>query len=689
MLSLLKKILARRHFHTLVLVGIVSSWCWTAAWADPQGPSSGDKQIANVVTRLLQQEHLLKHPLDGEIAARWMKNFLKSLDPRKMYFYQSDVDEFKLQQDKLAEQVLKGDVGFAYTVFKRYLQRVDERLKQIEELLAQPHDFTIDEEMSVDRDKLEYVKDAAEAKERWRKFIKYELLVLKTSKDEEDKKEGQEAIDKLTKRYRSLNKRMHQINSSDLLEIYLTAMTSAFDPHTDYMSPRTYENFNIMMRLELDGIGASLLGEDGMTIVKHLVPGGAAAKSGLLKVNDKIIGVGEGETGEIVDIVDMKLDDAVNLIRGKRGTTLRLEIIPADKSGRKIIQLVREKIELKDQEAKGEIFDAGYKSDGTPYKIGVIDLPSFYMNMEANRQGVPEYRSATRDVRAILDGFNKKGVDAVVLDLRYNGGGALVEAISLTGLFIPEGPVVQVKDAEGRVIPYNDTDRGDMAWKGPLVVLISKFSASASEILAGAIQDWGRGLIVGDHTTHGKGTVQSLLDVGERFFRIPNYTPMGALKITMQQFYRPSGDSTQKRGVLSDIELPSLTTHLDVGEADLDYPIAFDRIDPMSYKKQDAVSPAIVAQLKRLSEPRVKATEKFQKLEHDIDRFKEQKAKKLVTLNEQKFLKDMNPDKEEEKKLEELINKEKNHIERTYYLDEVLNIAVDYMNQLQQVAKAR
>jgi carboxyl-terminal processing protease len=656
--------------------------------ADPQSPSAADRQIAKQVTRMLLEKHLLKHPLDKEIAARWMKNFFKALDPRKMYFLQSDVDEFKQHQDQLPEMVLKGDLVFAHDVFKRYLQRVDERMKIAEELLAQPQDFTIDEDMSTDRDKMEYAKDASELRERWRKLIKYELLLLKTSKDD-DKKEGQEAIDKLTRRYRSLDKRMHQINSSDLLEIFLTAMTSSYDPHTDYLSPRTYENFNIMMRLELDGIGASLQGEDGMTIVKHLVPGGAAAKSGQLKVNDKIIGVGEGESGEIVDIVDMKLDDAVNLIRGKRGTKLRLEVIPADKSGRKIVQLTREKIELKDQAAKGEVFEAGKKSDGTPYKVGVIDLPSFYMNMEANRLGVPEYRSATRDVRAILDDFTEKEVDAVVLDLRLNGGGALVEAISLSGLFVPDGPVVQVKDGKNNVVKYNDADRGDMAWSGPLVVLTSKFSASASEILAGAIQDWGRGLIVGDYTSHGKGTVQSLLDVGEEFFQMRNAPSMGALKITQQQFYRPSGDSTQKRGVLADVELPSLSTHLDVGEADLDYPIAFDHIDPMPFQNLNLVSSAMVGQLKAKSAARIEKNEEFQKLNRNIARYKEQKAKKLVTLNEKKFLEETNPDKEEEKKLEELVDQEKNHIERDFYLDEVLNITVDYMNQLVQIAQAR
>jgi carboxyl-terminal processing protease len=343
---------------------------------------------------------------------------------------------------------------------------------------------------------------------------------------------------------------------------------------------------------------------------------------------------------------------------------------------------------LKDSEARGEVFDVGKKSNGASYKVGVIELPSFYMDMNAVRRGDPNFKSSTRDVRKILDDFNRQGVEAVVLDLRYNGGGALTEAINLSGLFLPAGPVVQVKEADGSVRGYNDNDIG-MAWKGPLVVLDSKFSASASEILSGAIQDWGRGLIVGDYSTHGKGTVQNLMDLSEAIFQAPNVRQMGALKITEQQFYRPCGDSTQKRGVVSDVELPSLTTHLDVGEGDLDYAIPFDHIDPMKYKKYDLVSPALVAQLKTLSTARLQASEKFQKVERDIARFKEQKAKKLVTLNEEKFLKEMNTDKEEEKNFEKLIDQEKNRIERDYYLNEVLDITVDYMNQLRQVAVTR
>jgi carboxyl-terminal processing protease len=678
-----------------LFAGIIAACLVPVAWSDPVGPRPEDGTITLSVRTLLLQEHLSKHPLDKEIAGRWMKTFLKSLDSNKLYFYQSDVDEFTKYQDELISMIQKNDVSFAYVVYKRFLQRVEERVKTVDELLAQPQDFTSNEEMSTDRDAMQYPKDSKEARERWRKRIKFDLLVLKSDKKDNDsdtdksvKKEEINPVEKLTKRYHSFAKRMHQTNADELLEIYLNSLTSSFDPHTDYMSPRTYENFLIMMRLELEGIGASLLSEDGYTIVKHLVPGGAAEKDGRLKVEDKIIGVGQDEEGPIVDVVDMKINDVVDMIRGKPSTTVRLEVLSPG-GERKVLKIKREKIELTDSEAKGEIFEVGKRPDGTPFKVGVIDLPSFYMDMNGAKRGLTYFKSTTRDVRAILEDFNKKSVDAVVLDLRHNGGGSLSEAINLTGLFIPDGPVVQVKDSDGRVLPFLDQDTS-MVWSGPLVVVISKFSASASEILAGAIQDYGRGLIVGDHSTHGKGTVQSLLDLGQVL--IPFNPPaMGALKVTMQQFYRPNGESTQKRGVLSDVELPSLTTHLDVGEADLDYPLEFDRVKPMSYKQFNFVSSPIREQLKRMSEQRVEKTEKFQKELHRITRYQEQKAKKMVSLNETQFVKDreeLNPDKEEEKTYEKLNNPNGKGIDRDYYLDEVLAVAVDYLN-LTQLAKAR
>ncbi len=616
-----------------------------------------------------------------------MKSFLKMLDPMKVYFYQSDVDAFMLRQNDLDDLVRRGDISFAYTVFQTFLKRIDERVKLVDEFLAMKHDFTANETMIIDRDAAKYARNEAEARQKWRKRIKYDLLVLKADKD---KIEGQKAIDKLSRRYHSFARRMHQTDGQELLEMFLSSMTTAFDPHTSYMSSSTLENFEIAMRLELEGIGAALQSEDGYTKVHKIIPGGAADKDGQLKVGDKVVGVGQGTDGEIVDVVDMKLSEVVKLIRGKRGTVVRLQLVSVDSPQRRIINITRAKIELKDSEARFEIFTEGRKSDGQPYKIGVIDLPSFYMDMAGARRGLPNFKSTTRDVRKILEKFNDEGVDAVILDLRRNGGGSLTESINLTGLFIDKGPVVQVKDAEGRIQPYHDLDAG-MAWSGPLVVLTSKFSASASEILAGAIQDYHRGLIVGDRATHGKGTVQSLLDLGQQLFRIPNAPRLGALKITMQQFYRPNGDSTQNRGVLVDVELPSLTTQLDIGEADLDYPVAFDQVGPLEFGKLAYVNKPICDRLRSLSSQRCRDSEDFQKVLRNITRYKEQKDRKQVTLNAKEFMAEraeLNADKAQQKKIEEMNDPDRPIIKRDYYFNEAMAITLDYLQMMQQVAQA-
>lgn len=668
----------RRRLACVLLLLFVVSGIGLAVCADPLSPSAKDRQIALTVTSLLKREHLSKHKLDDEISERSFDMFLKSLDSMKLYFYQSDIDGFAAQKNELDDAIRRGEVKFAYDVFKVYLQRLDERVRLADELLAITHDFTVDEQLAVDRDALQWPKNEAEARQRWRQRIKYDLLVLKA-----DGTEGKEATEKLARRYHSFAKRMHQIDDEELLEMYLTAMTTSFDPHTTYMAPSTLENFDIAMRLELEGIGAALQAEDGYTVVKEIIPGGAADKDGRLKPGDKIVGVGQAQ-GEIEDVVDLKLGDVVKLIRGKKGTLVRLQIVPAESVDRKIIDITRATIELKDKEARAQVFEAGTGAGGKAYKIGVIDLPSFYMDMAGARIGLPNFKSTTRDVRRILDRFTEQGVDAVVLDLRRNGGGSLQEAINLTGLFIDRGPVVQVKDSDGRITPYNDIEAGT-AWEGPLVVLISKFSASASEILAGAIQDYGRGLIVGDHATHGKGTVQSLMDLTQTLFRLPNMEPLGALKITMQQFYRPSGASTQNRGVASDVELPSLTTHLDVGEKDLDYPVAFDQVEPLKFPKLGYVNDAIINQLQLQSAQRRKDSEDFRKVLENIARYNDQKDRKFVTLNEEKFMKEraeLNADKEEEKKIEELNESNGLEIKRDYYLDEALAIAADYLSQL-------
>ncbi|MFH1923088.1 MAG: carboxy terminal-processing peptidase [Planctomycetota bacterium] len=691
----------------------VSSFCLPAL-ADPEMPTAQDRRVALVVSKLLQRDHLTEHAIDDEISQRCLSTFLKSLDPWKLYLLQSDIDRFEARQNELDDLIrtrdFDGFLSFSHTVYETLLERIDQAAKTFEELLAVEHDFTVDEEIIRDPDEVAYAQNEAEARDRWRKRIKFELLTMKA--DSLESKEGEEggpfdrdeAVAKLRKRYTSRFLRAHQTDREDLLEIYLSALTTAFDPHTAYMSPDSLENFNIVMGLQLEGIGAALQSIDGETVVMKIIPGGAADKDGRLKVEDKIMGVGQGSDGEVEDVVNMKLKDVVNRIRGKRGTLVRLEVTSKESSDQRTIDITREKIELNDSAARGKIFDEGKTPEGQPYRFGVIDLPSFYMDMSGARRGVRDYRSSTVDVEKIIKEFRAEGVDAIVLDLRRNGGGSLTEAINLTGLFVgDEAVVVQVKGTGGPPSQYRaprvakspgelrDRDQSrfvldpEGCWSGPLVVLVSKFSASASEILAGAIQDYHRGLLVGDRATHGKGTVQSLMDLGQPLFGVSNTRDYGALKITMQQFYRPSGDSTQNRGVLADIELPSLTTHLDVSEADLDYPLPFDQVKATPFEATSFVDDNIRDRLSSLSSQRRKDSKDFQKLLKNIDRYLERKEEKTVSLNEVEFMaevKEINADKEEKETIEEMNDSGDNGIERNYYLNEALAITVDYLGLL-------
>jgi len=694
---------SRWALSVLVAAGLLWAAFYPVVSADPVKTSSAEaRYIAKTVSGLLKTEHLTKHPFDQEITQRCLTQFFKMLDPLKVYFYQSDVDRFMARQ-KEVEKVQDGDTRLAYEIFQAFVKRVDERVRLADQLLATPHDFTIDEEVTTNRDAMQYAKDEAEARERWRKRVKLDLLVLRADRIDEEK-EGRDKdksgspppevkspaeqakadLEKLANRYHHIAKRWHQTNNDELLEMYLTALCSGFDPHTSYMSPETVGNFQIAMKLELEGIGAVLKSDYGETVIQELVPGGAADKDGRLKAGDKIVGVGQGTSGPIEDVVEMKLSDVVKKIRGPRGTVVRLEVLSPRSKERKIIQITRERIELKDREARAKVFQDGQKPNGKPYQIGVLQLPSFYSDMEGARQGLRNFKSTTRDVRRILENFNRDGVDALVLDLRQNGGGSLQEAISLTSLFLGDVPVVQVKDSDNRVTPYNDPD-GSMLWRGPMVVLISKYSASASEILAGAIQDYHRGLVVGDHSTHGKGTVQSLTDLGGKLLG-PYGPALGSLKITMQQFYRPRGDSTQRQGVLADVELPSLSTHFEgISEADLEYAIRFDRVPAQELRPFNLVSKEIVDRLSQLSLERRGKSPQFDQVLKRIARYEEQKKRKRITLNEQKYLAERaewNAEKEEEKKLEEMAEGRNAEIKRDYYLDEVLAITEDYLHLL-------
>ena len=641
-------------------------------------PGPNDRQITLAVKSYLEREHFLRKPIDDEIASRWFDTFLAALDPLKIYFLQSDIDSFAEKKTSLDDLVRRGDVNFAYEVYDRFLERVDERIPIVEALLKQKLNFNQKESIVIDRDTAVWAKTQAEVHDKWRRRIKYDLLVQKM-----EKVGPQEARKKLLRRYTSFAKRMHQMNADELLETYLSSLTSSLDPHTSFMSPGTLENFEITMRLQLDGIGASLKGEDGYTTVAEIVPGGAADKDGRLKKKDRIVGVGQGAEGEMVDVVDMNLNNVVKLIRGKRGTIVRLKVIPVGQTVPTVYDIVRAKIELNDSAARGEIIEEGMKPDGSPYRIGVINLPSFYMDMAAARQGQADYKSSTRDCRKLLEGFREQGVDCVALDLRSNGGGSLPESISLTGLFIDTGPVVQIKDADKRVQQYDDLDPG-VVWDGPLVVLVNKFSASASEIVAGAIQDYRRGLVIGDAATHGKGTVQSLLDLGRQLFqRLPNAPSLGALKITMQQFYRPGGRSTQMEGVKSDVELPSITNHLPVGEADLDHAIPFDKIDSAEFTSTDKVTDSMVKILRERSAERVAADEEFLELATDIARYEERKNEKTISLLESDFVREWNEgkaaEKEEEKRQEENAGPRRPVVTRDFYFDEAMRVTTDYL----------
>ncbi|MEZ6093920.1 MAG: carboxy terminal-processing peptidase [Pirellulaceae bacterium] len=640
-------------------------------------PSVSDVRATKIVTMLMEREHLLHRNIDDQIAKRAMGQFFKSIDPMKMYFLESDYNEFMQQESQVDDLFRLGDFSIPISIFDRFLVRVNESVGLAEQWLDAEHDFTLDETMVTDRDLVEFPADENEKSERWRKRIKYDLLVEGSAKDADP----EEVKTRLKKRYSMFEKRMHQMTPEDLVEMFVTAVTTSFDPHTTYMSKRTFENFMIQMRLQLEGIGATLQSnDDGYTVIKRIVPNGAADRQGELKVEDRIVAVGQGGEDEMVDVVGMKLDDVVAMIRGKAGTVVKLNVLKESGSEIETIEIVREKVELEDEAANGQVFEVGFKEDGKPFRVGVIDLPSFYSDM-----GGGDSRSTTTDVAKLLNDFNTQEVDALVLDLRRNGGGSLREARDCTGLFIDSGPVVQVKDPDGTVQQLIDERRG-MSWDKPMVVLTSKFSASASEILAGAVKDYSRGLIVGDTTTHGKGTVQSLLDLNQLIYRSSNPpSNFGALKITMQQFYRPNGDSTQKRGVFSDLVLPSVTDHMDVAESDLDYAVEFDRVPEASHTNMNLVTPEIVESLKEASLARREASDDFKDDLRKIEKYIQFKADKTVPLNKEKFLarrKEFDAEEEDREQIEQQVNGTSNSIERDYYLDEVLKITADYARKL-------
>ncbi|MDS4032362.1 MAG: carboxy terminal-processing peptidase [Candidatus Contendobacter sp.] len=585
-----------------------------------------DRQVTldRTIAELLSQHHYRQSKLDDRLSALILANYLDDLDFGRAYFLASDIAGFEKYRATLDDALKKGDLQPAYDIFNVYLRRLVERTARIQALLQQDFRFDVNESLDVNRKNAPWAKTSAELDDFWRRRLKHELLTLLLSG-----KERAAARELLVKRYDNRLRQAQQTTSSDVFQLYMNAVAQAFDPHTAYFSPRNTENFNIQMRLSLEGIGCVLRMEEEMVTVVELVAGGPADLSQQIKAGDRIVAVAQGDNEPWLDVVGWRLDDVVERIRGQRGTVVRLKVLPG-KAGataaEKTIRLVRDTIKLEKQAAKSDIKTLR-GPDGRELRIGVITIPAFYSDFEAARRRDPNYRSTTRDVRRLLGELNGR-VDGLVLDLRENGGGSLQEAVDLTGLFIGEGPVVQVRDASGGVEVEQDSEPS-RAYDGPLAVLVDHASASASEIFAGAIQDYGRGLVVGD-PTFGKGTVQTLVDLN-RLTRAKD--PQGQLKLTIAKFYRVSGSSTQHRGVRPDIAIPSAVDDEEVGESAQKNALPWDEIAAARYRGDRGIL-ALAPELARRHQARIGGDPDYQAFLHDLEFTRQQRDKTTVSLLE-------------------------------------------------------
>ncbi|HEY2615662.1 MAG TPA: carboxy terminal-processing peptidase [Chthoniobacterales bacterium] len=596
-----------------------------AATFQPLYAKSDAEQVAVSVGRLLEEGHYTHQPLNDEVSQKFLRTYLELLDFSHLFFTQQDVDALTAKfGTSMDDDVLLGNLKPAYEIYDLYTKRVDDRVAKIKELLKQPADFKKNGTIELSRQKAPWPKDGAEADQIWQDRVASELLQEHLS--EHPIEPGPQLI---SRRYDRLARNVHEQDREEQVKLFLDALAQTYDPHSEYLSKADLKNFSINMGLSLVGIGAMLRTEDGYAKIESLVPGGPAQTDGRLKVGDRITAVGQG-TGEFNDVRDMRLDKVVDQIRGKKGTRVRLLVIPADApdpSKRKTIELVRDEIKLKDQEARADII---LKKDaqGEPVKLGWITLPSFYADMDRHQ------KSTTKDVLALLKRLKKENIGGLVVDLRRNGGGSLEEAISLTGLFLKSGPIVQTKGSNGNIVVSSDPDPG-IAYSGPLVVLTSRQSASASEIFAAALQDYGRALIVGDRNTFGKGTVQTILEIG-RFTSLLGSRSQedGALKLTIQKFYRVAGGSTQLHGVASDIVLPTLSDLPEFGEGALKNCLPYDEVPKAKYTKWSDTHPLFIDELKHRSEARVQGNPEFHYVMEDMERLRKRLDENRISLNE-------------------------------------------------------
>lgn len=538
-------------------------------------PTKGQEQTAHVIVKVIDKYHYKDVSLDDHLSEMILDRYLDALDPNRSFFLANDIRRFSGYKDKLDDYLINARIEPAFEIFRLYRERVGEAIAHAKQLLAKPFDFTVNETYQFERQDEPWSQTRAELNDYWRKRVKNDFLNLRlTGKSDEEIRKVLEA------RYSRLDNRVQQFDANDVFQTFINAYTLCLEPHTSYMSPSTSENFDISMSLSLEGIGAVLKEEDGFTVVQKTVIGGPAEQSGQLHAGDRIVGVGQGLKGDIQDIVGWRLQDVVEQIRGPKGSVVRLHILlkgNLNEANPETITLVRNRIKLEEQAAKSYVID-GLAGMGK-YRIGVVEVPTFYRDFAAESKGEENFRSTTRDVRNLLKQLKKQGVDGIVVDLRENGGGSLTEATELTGLFIDTGPVVQIKDAFGKVEVERDND-AEIAYDGPLAVLVDRNSASASEIFAGAIQDYKRGIVIGE-PTFGKGTVQTLVDLSR--FVPGRKRDLGRLRLTMAQFFRINGGSTQHRGVVPDILFPTASFSEDYGERSLENALPWARIEPARY----------------------------------------------------------------------------------------------------------
>jgi carboxyl-terminal processing protease len=631
-----------------ILIFIASSACAgndSTSTGNIFAPTEQQKITYQTSLQFVSAYHYSRPQINDEFSEKALANYIEMLDPSKVYFLQEDINRFNAYKDKLDDGILTGDVQPAFDIFNVYQKRMLDRIDYALTLLKRPFDFTQNDSFQLNRDdkNVGYAANFTEYDKLWQQKVKYEYLLTKAGKpDSADKYIGD-----VRKRYENLLKFANKSKGDDVFQLFMNAILEVTDPHTNYFSPRSAEDFNQTMSLSLEGIGAQLQVENEYIKIKEIIKGGPADKSKKLFAGDKIIGVAQGKDSDIVNIVDWRIDDAVSLIRGKKGTPVRLKIIPADEPNTtRIVDLVREKIVLEDQSAKSSVKEIN--SNGKKMKIGVVTIPNFYLDFAAASRGDKDYKSTTRDVKKLIADLKKQKIDGLIIDLRYNGGGSLQEAIELTGLFIKTGPVVQVRHSDGSVKVEKDFDP-EIFYDGPLTVMVNRFSASASEIFAAAVQDYHRGIIVGERT-YGKGTVQQLADLNDVIAY--NGKKLGQVKLTIAKFYRVNGGSTQHKGVTPDILFKGIYDDDEYGEDGSPYALPWDQI-PAANIEMGKLTDANLVELKTKHDNRITKEPEYKYLMEDITLLDELRNQKYISLNEASYKRKLENDAELKKKREE------------------------------------